>query len=202
MRYTVHITDKCNLKCFYCYEDTKTGHVESIEEIDKRFQWIKEKGDCDSVELIGGETFLCADIVEHILNNYSDQYTFVISTNGTIRNKKIDELIATFKPELGVSLDDPLTCARFRRGLNFDVVLQNAKDWSKVTSMCIDCVIHPYNLARIKETFDFYTQEHGFSCIHFGVVEEWMHDLHWDKYVKEVKRLIDSTPVEVLKRVA
>jgi hypothetical protein len=50
----------------------------------------------------------------------------------------------------------------------------------------------------MKETFDFYVIEHGFKTIHFGCVEEWMNDYYWNIYLREAKRLIQTTTAEVL----
>ena len=206
MRYSVHITNLCNLRCTYCYEDDKNdsnrnNFVISFEEIDRRFSEIYAAKDCHEIELLGGEIFLFLDKVEYIFNKYGNDFSFILTTNGTIRNKAIDDLISKYKPALGVSLDDPLTISQQRVGIDFDTVLANAQYWKTITRVIIDVVITPQSIGRIKETFDFYVLTHGFSIIHFGVVEEWMNDYYWQKYIKEVKRLIDTTDIDILKSV-
>jgi sulfatase maturation enzyme AslB (radical SAM superfamily) len=205
MRYSLHITNNCNLHCTYCYEDNKIekdrkSFVVSFMEIDQKLQEILSRGNCNELELLGGEIFLYPDKVKYIFENYHKCFPFILTTNGTIRNAAIDELIALYRPRIGVSLDDPNTVTRQRLGIDLNYVLSNAKSWQKVTDIIIAAVINPLNIRRIKETFDFYILEHGFRSIHFGCVEEWMNDFYWDIYKKEVARLIQNTDISVLQQ--
>jgi uncharacterized protein len=206
MRYSLHITNNCNLRCTYCYEDNKIDKqrkqfVISMTEIDEKLDKILAAGNCDELELLGGEVFLYPDKLEYILTKYHQQIAyFLITTNGTLRSQAIDNLIAKYKPSISVSLDDPQTVARQRVGIDFERVLENAKDWRELTSVGIGATLTPATLNQIKETFDFYCLEQGFDCIHFGCVEEWMNDHYWSIYKKEVKRFIQATSLDDLKR--
>ena len=204
MLYSIHLTNKCNLRCFYCYEDER-NEVEftiSIKELDDRMKWITERGDCTDIELLGGEVFLFPDILQYIFDNYGKDYKYIITTNGTIRNDQIDAMIQQYQPGIGVSLDYPGNVEEFRVGLNLQKALDNAHAWRKWTTVGICCVIHPYNADKVKETFDFYVKEHGFKTIHFGIVEEWYQsERQWAQYMDEVKRLIDSVDIETLSKV-
>ena len=204
MRYSLHITNICNLRCTYCYEDDKDvairkNFVISEEEIDARMEEFKQKGDCEGLELLGGEVFLFFDRLKYIFNNYGESYPLTITTNGTIRTPEIDEYINKYRPSIAVSLDSPKTVEIQRVGLNLQEVLANAKAWQKMTDVSIAAVITPQNINDIKETFDFYVLEHGFNTIHFGLVEEWMNDYYWRIYIKEGKRLIEQTAATILR---
>lgn len=199
MRYSIHINEICNLKCHYCYEDNQSGYRITKEEVDQKIEYIKSFGNCDSIELLGGEPFLDVDIIEYVLAKYSDMFQFVITTNGTIRNERIDRLIKEYTPGISVSLDDPMTVETFRRGLNLNDAIDNAKAWREYVPVVIGAVLHPHNIKRIKETYDFYIQEQGFGYIHFGCVEEWMTDYWWECYNIEVKRFIDTTDPVLLR---
>jgi uncharacterized protein len=206
MRYSLHLTTNCNLRCAYCYEDNKiekdrTSFVISFTEIDQKLQEILSRGNCDELELLGGEIFLYPDRVKYIFENYHKYFPFILTTNGTLRNAGIDNLLARYKPTVGVSLDDPVTVERQRLGLDFAKALANAKFWRQQTEVLITAVITPQNIRRIKETFDFYILEQGFAGIHFGCVEEWMNPYYWSVYQKEALRLIQNTDQSVLRRV-
>jgi sulfatase maturation enzyme AslB (radical SAM superfamily) len=175
--------------------------VISFAEIDEKINRILSAGNCDELELLGGEIFLYPDKVEYIFENYHQYFSFILTTNGTLRSADIDDLLAKYKPHVGVSLDDPQTVERQRIGIDFEQVLANAKYWRTITNVVIDAVITPLNIRRIKETFDFYILEQGFETIHFGCVEEWMNDYYWKIYKREVLRLIESTDIAVLRKV-
>jgi sulfatase maturation enzyme AslB (radical SAM superfamily) len=175
--------------------------VISLAEIDKKIENILTKQNCDELELLGGEIFLYPDKLQYIFTNYHQYFPFILTTNGTIRNKMIDSLITKYKPYMGVSLDDPQTIKRQRIGIDFERVLANAKHWRTLTKVAINAVLNPLNLRRIKETFDFYVLEQGFETIHFGCVEEWMNDYYWKIYKDEAVRLIEATNPDILRRV-
>ncbi len=194
------------MHCTYCYEDDKLdknrkNFVISQTEIDEKFALFKKRKNCTEVELLGGEVFLYPNLIQYILNKYGEKYAFLITTNGTINPSELLPLIKKYKPLIGVSLDDPQTTEKQRIGLSLPVVLKNAHQWNKLTAVIIDAVITPHNIRRIKETFDFYILEQGFSRIHFGVVEEWMNKHYWEVYVKEAIRLISSIEKEVLQKI-
>jgi sulfatase maturation enzyme AslB (radical SAM superfamily) len=206
MRYSLHITNKCNLFCTYCYEDDKQEKerkqfVISPAEIDQKMVYILQHRDCSEIELLGGEIFLYPDLIKYVLDKYHSACAFILTTNGTLRNRFIDEMLAKHQPYLGVSLDDPQAVEKQRIGLNLSKVLENAKAWQKYTRVGIAAVLNPLNMRRIKETFDFYVLENGFDSIHFGCVEEYMNDYYWQIYQQEVARFIQGTSVEVLRRV-
>lgn len=149
--------------------------------------------------MLGGEVFLFLDKIEYIFAKYHDRFSFIITTNGSINNQRIIDLIKRYKPFVSISLDDPLTTEQQRVGLNFENALNNALAWQKLTMTSIACTLNPLNISRIKEIFDFYIIKYHFPSIHFGCVEEWMNDYYWEKYIKEAKRLIDTTDIEILK---
>jgi uncharacterized protein len=205
MRYSLHLTNNCNLRCAYCYENKAAGgrykkFVMEQAEIEQKMADIMKRADCDELELLGGEVFLYPDKVQYIFDKYAGHFAFILTTNGTIRNETIDRMLAKYKPLVGVSLDDPQTVSRQRAGIDFEQVLANAKYWRSITRTLICAVITPQNIRRIKETFDFYVLEHGFQTIHFGCVEEWMNDYYWQVYQQEVERLILGTAPDTLRQ--
>ena len=85
MEYTISITNKCNLKCSYCYErhlNTDYGCIND-ETRDKIADFINSRGDAGTVFLFGGEPLLYKDTVKYYCENLKARQ-FVITTNGTL----------------------------------------------------------------------------------------------------------------------
>jgi MoaA/NifB/PqqE/SkfB family radical SAM enzyme len=206
MLYALHITNRCNLRCVYCYEDNNVEEpgwqqfVMTPAEIDQKIAAILHCGDCTDLELIGGEVFLYPELVQYVFDKYHEYFPRMrIQTNGMCRNAAIDVLLDKYKPRVAVSLDDPQTVCRQRVGINFEQVLQNARDWRRLTEVSITATLNPLNLRRIKETFDFYGLEQGFRLVHFNLAEDWLNDYYWAIYHEEVLRLIETSDLEVLR---
>ena len=97
----MHLTDKCNLRCSYCYEDrarrsTEVMSLATAQEIAARH--LTEEGSHKTVELdfIGGEPLLAWDrivgVVEFVhQRKWPVEHSFSFSTNGTLFNDEIKE---------------------------------------------------------------------------------------------------------------
>ena len=89
MDYTISITNKCNLKCSYCYErhlNTEYGCI-TDEMRDKIEEYIKKQGNAETVYLFGGEPLLYKDTVKYYCENI-DAEQIVITTNGTLLDEE------------------------------------------------------------------------------------------------------------------
>ena len=89
MDYTISITNKCNLKCSYCYErhlNTEYGCI-TEEMRDKIADYIKRQGNAETVYLFGGEPLLYKDTVKYYCENI-DAEQIVITTNGTLLDEE------------------------------------------------------------------------------------------------------------------
>lgn len=90
---------KCNLSCVQC--DTSSDVVRTteqdpdLENILDGIRLAKEKFEIEIYSMIGGEPLLYLDKIKKILEyirSYDPITTIVVSTNGTLLSKKIDEL--------------------------------------------------------------------------------------------------------------
>ncbi|MDR1139209.1 MAG: radical SAM protein [Rickettsiales bacterium] len=126
---TINVTEKCNLRCKYCYELYKNSSIISIDycknfidlvmntdftKVDNSMPLLFENIDLD---LIGGEVLLYPELCDEILTYF--QYAIrndkrkinwrcSISSNGTLlRNEKVQKLIIKWNNvlSLGISLD-------------------------------------------------------------------------------------------------
>jgi len=88
MEYTVSITNRCNLRCSYCYErrlNTDYGCL-SDETAERIKNFINSRNDAGNVYLFGGEPLLYTDRVKYFMENVNARQ-FVITTNGTLLNE-------------------------------------------------------------------------------------------------------------------
>jgi len=129
-----HITDRCNLRCRHCYQDTFGNDSEQTpdalrEMADRVFGAMTDR--TVSVNLTGGEPLLLPglfDLVEH-LHRLPNLGEVAIITNGTVVTERILSAAAafprltTFKVSLE-SADAPTNDAIRGRG-NLDRVLSN-----------------------------------------------------------------------------
>ena len=81
MEYTVSITNKCNLKCTYCYErhlNTEYGCIDEKRAADI-IRFINGRRDACRVYLFGGEPLLYKELVKKIL--YGNQSQGICNNN-------------------------------------------------------------------------------------------------------------------------
>ena len=103
LQVNIHLLDRCNLRCNYCYIDFDNPHKEiSFENLSRMLSEIADMGG-ERISLEGGEPLLrkdIGDIVDHI---HSIGLETNINTNGYFLPKKIKQLknVAMFT----VSLD-------------------------------------------------------------------------------------------------
>ncbi len=93
------ITNRCNLRCKYCYYFTSPADVGADLPIDEWLKFIDEMGRCSvmSVVLAGGEPFCREDlpgIISHIVKN---RMRYGILTNGTLITEEMAEFVASTK---------------------------------------------------------------------------------------------------------
>ncbi len=126
----VTLTQRCNLKCTYCYEHKKDRAILSVrvalDAIDKAFR--KGKGDL-SIALFGGEPFLAfqemKEIVEGVmLKEQARPYSFSVITNGTLLNEKMKSWLASKRDRIRVdlSLDGPPEIHNMNRPGSFEKI--------------------------------------------------------------------------------
>lgn len=111
----LHLTDRCNLNCKYCYlhqegyvirPDIDDGLIELLPEIVKRLGVTK-------INFFGGEPLLAIDKIKKVIEKLKDTgVKFGISTNGIIDKEEIRDLIRTYKISVQRSIDGcPEACS-------------------------------------------------------------------------------------------
>lgn len=125
MDYTISLTNKCNLRCSYCYErhlNTEYGSV-TAPTMYKITDFINQRGDAGIVYLFGGEPLLYKNEVRYFCENLKARQ-FVITTNGTL----LDEEFIRWCIDRNVIINmshDGAECSE--RGVNRKLLDQNLK---------------------------------------------------------------------------
>ena len=102
MDYTISLTNRCNLRCSYCYErhlNTEYGSI-TPEIMHKVTEFINGRGDAGTVYLFGGEPLLYKEEVRYFCEHLTAKQ-FVITTNGML----LDEPFIAWCAEKGIIIN-------------------------------------------------------------------------------------------------
>ena len=130
-RLTINISNNCNLWCSYCYADHGFyGSPKSLMSADIARSLAHRAVDCfssiDVVHFFGGEPLQNPLAVEVITQTMAEAFHsgrltklpgFVVTTNGTLLNERILELLKTFAIEPTISIDGPAEVHDYERPL-------------------------------------------------------------------------------------
>ena len=122
----VSITNRCNLRCKYCYHFTSAGDVDHDLSTEEWLEFFQELHRCvvTEVTVAGGEPFCREDLKELVEGVVHNSMRFTLLSNGTL----ITDEMAAFLASTGrcngvqVSIDGsiPITHDSFRGKGNFD----------------------------------------------------------------------------------
>ena len=128
-----HITDRCNLRCAHCYQQTYAGEELAFQDlihildqfIDLLDRWLK---DCSRrvrghVTVTGGEPFVRSDFPDllKVLASHRQRFSFAILTNGSLIDASMVRLLKKVGPSfVQVSIEGkPASHDRIRGTGNF-----------------------------------------------------------------------------------
>ena len=123
--YTISITNKCNLKCSYCYErhlNTEYGNI-TADTMTKIADFINSQKNADTVYLFGGEPLLYKDIVKFYCETLKAEQ-LVITTNGTLLEEEFIKWCIDRKVIINMS-HDGIKCTE--RGVDTTLLDANLK---------------------------------------------------------------------------
>ena len=113
MDYTISLTNKCNLRCSYCYEkhlNTEMGSI-TVDIVKRIADFINHRNDAGTVYLFGGEPLLCKSEVLYFCETlHADR--FVITTNGILLDEKFVEWCADRSIIINMSHDGAVCAER------------------------------------------------------------------------------------------
>lgn len=188
-RLVLHISNRCNLRCRYCYAAGGTyGEPESDMQagvaratIDYFYQIY---GAVRNVQFFGGEPLLNPDALELVCRYVSQKHaaleisrlpSFSVVTNGTILSPRILDVLADYGVNVTVSIDGPEHVHDYLRGRGtYRVVARNVEALRRAgIEVGVECTFtrrhldHGIDVAALME---FFYREFGLHVSHIPFV--------------------------------
>ncbi|MEE0452179.1 radical SAM/SPASM domain-containing protein [Peptacetobacter sp.] len=169
MKFTIFVTNACNLKCSYCYEGSKKTNINmDIKTAELVINFIKEKikNEDKKIPLYivfhGGEPLCNFETIKYIekqlkKENMNRKIIFDITTNGTLMNEEITDFIENKITNISISIDgtkDNHDKNRvFHNGKGtYDIVIENSKKLlEKCKNIRVRMTIVPQNIEFISQ---------------------------------------------------
>ena len=210
MEYIIHLTEKCNLNCTYCYENQRNEDI-SFENIKYLVDYeISRKQKYSTIIFYGGEPLLrkklIKDTIDYINSKKSKtKFYYGITTNGTLLD---DDFIKYMKENQFISVAYSIDGMKSTHDLNrltvdgkgtFDIVEKNAKklleSFDTVVSMS---VITKNNLTNLSKNVR-YLIDMGFKYINllFDYSQDWK-DEDLDELRKQYNEISEIYANEIL----
>lgn len=177
------ITDRCNLKCTYCYESNREDKVMDIvtaKKIIQEYLNLDKLYSMVNIVLFGGEPFLYPNLVREICewtweNDWNVPYIFNFSTNGTLLSKDIKAWLRENANRIIVNLsaDGTKIAQNANRSNSFDLIDYNffTDTWEKPMVKMTISNISILNLAE--NVIFFHEKGFGFLECNFAEGIEW-----------------------------
>lgn len=177
----INMTNFCNLKCNYCFanEGTYNKKKRKFDKnlIDKFIDFLMLYPTVQNITFFGGEPLLNVDGIEYLcqqVNNLRPDIGFYCQTNGTLMNKRIDNLIHRYKIKFTLSIDgskednDRNRVFKDNTGGSFDVINENYKRF-KESVLSIEATYDGKSKYTKKEIAEYLTKKYG--CTNVSVCE-------------------------------
>lgn len=168
----INMTNFCNLKCNYCFanEGTYNKKKRKFDKnlIDKFIDFLMLYPTVQNITFFGGEPLLNVDGIEYLcqqVNNFRPDIGFYCQTNGTLMNKRIDNLIHRYKIKFTLSIDgskednDRNRVFKDNTG-SFDVINENYKRF-KESVLSIEATYDGKSKYTKKEIAEYLTKKYG-----------------------------------------
>ena len=178
MEYVIHLTNKCNLRCKYCYQTRQNMDI-SFEHIKNLIDYeISRKDKYCVINFYGGEPLLKKDMIidtiEYVKSKKTNtDFYYAMTTNGTLLD---DEFIKYMKENNFINVTYSFDGTKETHDLNrltadgkgtFDIVLENAKKLiNTLDSVVVNVVITKNNLQDLSKNVEFLIGV-GFKKINF-----------------------------------
>lgn len=106
---TLFLTEKCNMRCTYCYLKNKTDDIMSWEIANKAVNLLIQDDREKSLSFFGGEPLLQSDllldIASYVRERYGQRISLSVTTNGILLTPSIMEKLNQYNIFVVLSLD-------------------------------------------------------------------------------------------------
>lgn len=193
MKFTIFITEKCNLRCKYCYESgLDRSRDMDINVANKTIDFILRKIKSESLDrplyivLHGGEPLVNFEMVKHIHKELSDKVNgreiiYDMTTNGTILDSDKIDFICKNIDNISVSIDGTRVSHDRNRvfvngGGSYDIAIKNAK---KLLDREKDVRIRmTYTTNTVSELYESISQIAKYGFTNIVPIADYM-DINW-----------------------
>ncbi|MBN2199963.1 MAG: SynChlorMet cassette radical SAM/SPASM protein ScmE [Candidatus Aminicenantes bacterium] len=166
----IDITDRCNLRCKYCYFYTSPADVKTDLPLEEWLRFFEELNRCavTEVTLAGGEPFIREDLKEILEGVIRNRMRFSILSNGTLITEDMARFLGS-TPRCNyvqVSLDgsEPETHDSCRGKGTFEKAVAGLRLLQKhKVNVAVRVTIHRYNVRDLEATARFLLEDLGLS---------------------------------------
>ncbi len=162
-RAAFELTERCNLKCIYCYSESKpqvNGYEMSTEEVFEVLEKLKNAGVLQ-IWIGGGEPLLRKDIVTIIRKMRNLNFYIYLSTNGVLlpQNLSLAKEISYLVDEIHISLDGPTPEIHNRLRGSYNIINEALELMGKFSmeggaKLTVGTVITKSNMDKIEEIIE------------------------------------------------
>ena len=172
MKYTLCITQQCNLRCTYCYigkKDATMPFFTAGQIIDRLFATAPQ-GEKISLGFFGGEPLLAYDLLRSIVHMVEEHPSFrkelvemTVVSNGTVFSEEIAGYLRQHDISLCISCDGPPPvqdcCRLFADGSGSSAVVErNLRSFAELLpSVMVNAVFHPRTLAFLPGSVAYFS---------------------------------------------
>jgi cyclic pyranopterin phosphate synthase len=169
----VSVTDKCNLRCYYCMPKEgvrllRHRDILSYEEITEVVRYGLGKG-IDKVRITGGEPLVRRDITRlvELLSRLEGIRDLSMTTNGMFLDRYAEPLVKAGLQRVNVSLDtlDPEKFSKITRGGELERVLTGLEQAQKagLKPIKINTVVHQYFDEQDRQALTAFCRKKGYD---------------------------------------
>ena len=167
----VEITNKCNLHCKHCYNDSKFQNniFLGTSAIEKLYQTLSENK-INPIAISGGEPLLHPNILTILKFSTLFETQTQLITNGVLLNKYCDYINNAPNIMLQLSIDGYGKTHDLLRGNGvFEIVNANLNELNNNVNLSMKCTINSFNISQI-ETIIQYAIDKGAHTIAFSTL--------------------------------
>lgn len=122
---SIWLTDGCNLKCKYCFQDRSKPMIHmSDETLKQTIRFINAMPNISGVSFFGAESLMRPQQFKRALSMLKVP-KFFMTTNGTLLNDEILDWIAEYKVHVNLSLDGMKETQDFWRDGTYDKIIEH-----------------------------------------------------------------------------
>jgi radical SAM peptide maturase (CXXX-repeat target family) len=141
------ITEKCNLRCDYCYEENKKHITMDLQTAKDAVDYVLDREPRKEIgifEFIGGEPLVEFDLIYDVIkyldrkmlkidHPWKDNYMISLTTNGTQFTDKIKTILKRNRKRMsvGLSLDGTRKAHNLNRDNSYDKIMEDFDWWRK-----------------------------------------------------------------------